>query len=292
MSRLRTAALALLLLTGCTETPPPRAVTEPAPRIAKSVVLAAVARAATIRELPADLTPSLATAAADLGFDNEKCEAGPSADRIEPCVFGDPASGTKVIVYGDSHAGMWVPALIPIAERRHWRLQLLGKPGCPAVRIRGVCDRFRDYAIARIKEERPELLVVAHQSVGTRAGLRRLLGTLRLTASRVVVLGDIPVLDESGPDCLRRKNVRACSTSLTAATARIRNGDTEAAAREAGAEYVPVLPWLCTETCTPVIGNVAVYRNRFQLTATYARMLNGVLEDALTVNGAYAAPSR
>jgi hypothetical protein len=42
-----------------------------------------------------------------------------------------------------------------------------------------------------------------------------------------------------------------------------------------------VLPWLCGPVCTPVIGNVLVYRNQFDLTATYARMLNGVLETAL-----------
>ena len=38
---------------------------------------------------------------------------------------------------------------------------------------------------------------------------------------------------------------------------------------------------ILTPGCTPVIGNVVVYRNRFHLTATYARVLTGVLEDAL-----------
>jgi hypothetical protein len=39
-----------------------------------------------------------------------------------------------------------------------------------------------------------------------------------------------------------------------------------------------------------VIGNVTVYRNRFHLTATYVRMLTGVLDEALLK--AFPAASR
>src|SRR5689334_20790666 len=79
-----------VLFAGCAGAPPPRPrPAPPAPEIALSSVLAAVRKAPATRALPADLTPALATTAADLGFDNEKCEAGPKADRIEPCVFGD-----------------------------------------------------------------------------------------------------------------------------------------------------------------------------------------------------------
>lgn len=51
-----------------------------------------------------------------------------------------------------------------------------------------------------------------------------------------------------------------------------------------------MLPWLCSAVCTPVIGNVTVYRNRFHLTATYARLLRGVLEKALLKTFPDAAP--
>jgi hypothetical protein len=269
-------------------------------------VLTAVRTAAAIRALPAELTPRLATAAADVGFDNGKCEAGPDADRVDACTFGDPAGSTKVVLYGDSHAGMWVPAMLRIATERHWQLRLYGKPACPAPRLAfynqqrsrpfAECDRFRDFVLGQIRAERPQLVVVTNESFSQKlnrgvlvtpaqwqAGLTRTLAALRGTGARVVVLGDTPVLDASGPECLaaHARNVAACATTLAAATRRVWNGADQAAAAATGSGYVSVLPWLCTTVCTPVIGNVTVYRNRFHLTATYAGMLSGVLEDAL-----------
>ena len=265
-----------------------------------ATVLSAVRRAPAVRVPPGNLSP-----AGGLGFDNERCETPPAADRIEPCVFGDRASATDVVLYGDSQAGMWLPAMIEIAERRHWRLQFLGKPACPTPAITfwhqrerrsfGECDRFRAFATGRIAAIRPELVVVADGSFAQRrgagvpvtpaawqAGLTHTLRVLRRAARNVLVLGDLPVLAESAPECLAaRRDVMSCSTSLRRATERVWHDADAAAARTTGAGYLSVLPWLCTALCTPVIGDVVVYRHRFQLTGTYARLLNGVLEEAL-----------
>jgi hypothetical protein len=306
--RLATVVLLLAVIAGCTAAvpPPPRVLAPPAPRISTQDVLAAVRKAPALRVLPADLTPSLATTAEDVGFDHEKCEAGPRAGRVEPCVFGDRASATDVVLYGDSHAGMWVPAMSEIAERRDWRLQVFGKPACPAPAITfwnqqerrpfGQCDEFRAFVASRIAVIRPELLIVTNESFSQKsgpgelvtpgdwqAGLTRTLRTLTGLATEVVVLGDTPVLDQSAPECLaaHRTDVTACTTTRTAATARTWNAADAGAAEAVGAGYISVLPWLCSAVCTPVIGNVTVYRNRFHLTGTYVRMLNGALEEAL-----------
>ena len=37
-----------------------------------------------------------------------------------------------MVIYGDSHAGMWFDALNVIAKEAHWRLVDLWKGGCPA----------------------------------------------------------------------------------------------------------------------------------------------------------------
>ena len=37
-----------------------------------------------------------------------------------------------MVIYGDSHAAMWLDALDPIAKTDHWRLIDLGKGACPA----------------------------------------------------------------------------------------------------------------------------------------------------------------
>ena len=47
------------------------------------------------------------------------------------CATGDTASPTTVALVGDSHATMWAPAFQQAAAQRHWRLEILGKAGCP-----------------------------------------------------------------------------------------------------------------------------------------------------------------
>lgn len=298
--------LTVIAVAGCAPARPHPVQPTVEPRIALADVLTAVRTASAVRAVPADLTPRLATAAGDVGFDNATCEAGPDADRVDACTFGDPAGSTKVVLYGDSHAGMWLPAMIRIATERHWQLRLYGKPACPAPRLPFYdqqrsrpfveCDRFRDFVLDRIRAERPQFVVVTNESFSQKldrgvlvtpaqwqAGLTRTLTALHDTGARVVVLGDTPVLDQSGPECLaaHTRNITACFTTRSAATRRVWNGADQAAAAATGSGYVSVLPWLCTAVCTPVIGNVTVYRNRFHLTATYAGMLSGVLADAL-----------
>jgi hypothetical protein len=298
----------VVLVAGCgAGAPAPRPSTPvPAPRIPLTQVLAAVRAAPAIRSTPADLTPSLTTVGRDLGFDSNRCEAGPSADRIDACVLGDPASSTRVVLYGDSHAGMWLPALSEIAQRRHWQLRFFDKPGCPAPAITfwnqqagrsfTECDRFRAYAEGQIVAEQPGLVLVTDESYAQKtgpdqtvtapqwqSGLTRTLAALRRSGARVIVLGDTPVLAQSPPECLaaHASNVVACFTTRAAATRGVWNAADQAAARATGSGYISVLPWLCGLICTPVIGHVLVYRNRFHLTATYSRMMNGVLETAV-----------
>lgn len=226
------------LLTACaaTEIPHPPTSAAPAPRLPLISVLAAVRRAPAMRALPPGLTPSLAAAALDIGFDSDRCEAAPAATRIDACVFGDPAASTRVVLLGDSHAGMWLPPLIDIAQRRHWQLRFFGKPGCPApdITVRNGrtgradtgCDRFRAFAERSIRADRPGLVLVADQSYDQRTGpgrtvtagawqggLRRTLASLRRSGARVIVIGDTPVLDRSGPECLAAhpRNIAACS---------------------------------------------------------------------------------
>jgi hypothetical protein len=312
MSRSRNLVLTLAtlagLLTACTAsaTPGPHPSPEPVARLPLTKVLAAVRRAPAIRALPSRLRPSLIEARQDLGFDSDKCEAAPSATRIDACVFGDPASSTRVVLFGDSHAAMWLPAMIEIAQRRHWQLRFFGKPACPVPdmtfwsqrdgRAFTECDRFRSFAEGQILASRPALVLLTSESyiqktgpdqtvtaTEWQGGFTRTLAAVRRSGARVVVIADTPVLARSGPECLaaHARNIVTCFTTRDMATGRVWTGAEQAAAQATGSGYVPVLPWLCGAVCTPVVGNVLVYRNQFDLTATYSRMLNGVLEAAL-----------
>ena len=143
-----------------------------------------------------------------------------------------------MVIYGDSHAGMWLDALDPIAKRDHWRLIDLSKGGCPADSLtypnlpgggplgslNVSCNQWHTFAIRRINQLNPSLLIITQDYLRRvsgrnftaqqwQQGLRATLNQLRLPMNRVVILGNIPLLPQSGPQCLARSssNVQSCS---------------------------------------------------------------------------------
>ena len=91
-----------------------------------------VREAATINKLPAGLTPALSAVSSSWGGPPSTCWPSVGQSSIPACMFGDPSGTHTMVVYGDSHAGMWFQALNSIAMQDHWRLAYLGKGWCPA----------------------------------------------------------------------------------------------------------------------------------------------------------------
>jgi SGNH domain (fused to AT3 domains) len=51
------------------------------------------------------------------------------------CVYGNRSSEITVVLFGDSHAMQWFPALNRIAKERDWRLLGLTKATCPPAEV-------------------------------------------------------------------------------------------------------------------------------------------------------------
>ena len=49
----------------------------------------------------------------------------------------------------------------------------------------------------------------------------------------------------------------------------------------ADAQYLNVMPWFCSTTCTDIIDDIVVYKDNDHITATYSRYLESVLGTAL-----------
>lgn len=52
-----------------------------------------------------------------------------------PCVVGDPEGGKTVVMFGDSKALQWVPAIDAIGVARGWRVLFFGKSGCTVASV-------------------------------------------------------------------------------------------------------------------------------------------------------------
>ncbi len=196
-----------------------------------------VAAAPGIRMLPSDLEPSLGLAPNDWGGPPPSCWPSLVQTSLPACVFGDRNGTQTMALVGDSHAGMWFSALDQVATKVHWRLVFVGKSSCPAALLavqnppglgpqggRYVqCDQFHQFAIDRINQIHPDLVVVsqtyhldAHGKPYTpeqwERGLLDLFGRLDVPRSAVVILGNVPEVP-SGPTCLSQhpRQVQQCS---------------------------------------------------------------------------------
>jgi len=212
-----------------------------------------------------------------------------------------------MVIYGDSHAAMWFKALNLMAVIDHWKLVYLGKGDCPANDLPydnptgfgapdstfTPCNEWHRFAIDRIRALRPDLVVITEEFRGRpdgasythqqwTAGLERTIRELGVPAGEVAIVGNIPSLPESGPQCLARNpdRVQACSAPLVHYVAGYNQAEEKAAAA-VRASYVDVIPWFCSSTCTAVIGRYEVYYDDYHVSEAYAQYLSAVLGQAL-----------
>jgi hypothetical protein len=238
------------------------------------------------------------------------CQLDQSETESPECAYGNPSSQTTVVLFGDSHAMHWFPALNKIAKERNWRLVGLTKSACPPAevhryiaslrRVYSECDAWRERTLERIvREERPRMVVTStndyrvvqdgellgreDSSRALEEGYVSTLKKLRGTGAEVMVIKDIPHPDKNIPRCVSRsmERLQDCATPRGKAFD-YPLVDTRAAAKAAGAHFIDPTPVLCLErVCPAVIGDALVYRNGAHLTPTYVRTLAPWLADRL-----------
>ncbi len=279
-------------------------------------VQAVVAASAELRAVPSNLNPPLADQAAQLkAILTNGCLRLPFQDGQPECAVGDTASTTSMALIGDSRAAMFNPAFQQVATQRHWRLEMMAKAACPIVDLplanhlfNGLveqfegCAQWRAQIMARLRAERPQLIVVSSaRSYGADGrgmfqpgfklynpawidGLTRLVRQLRGTGAKVLVLGPTPDPTAPVPTCLsgHLDDATACSASRDAL-----NGPGMAAeslaTKAGGGQYADLTELFCTANrCPVIIGNTMVYFDEGHSTREYSQLLApamGVLAD-------------
>jgi peptidoglycan/LPS O-acetylase OafA/YrhL len=254
---------------------------------------AAIRAGAALTELPANLRPSLAAAAADSPrVYADGCHAKPPTVRpASPCAYGDLGADRTVVLFGDSHAAQWFPALVRIALDRHWRLVSLTKSGCTAAdatiwndvlqRAYTECDAWRRTAIARIDGLRPALIVVsstyAYRLTDPHATWQAAWARTfaALSPAPVAVLSDTPTMNVQVPECLSQHSLSACNREVAATMGQAQRRILAGFGGQV--TVIDPVPWLCSTVCPTVLGNLLVYRDSAHLTAAMAEALAPLL---------------
>jgi peptidoglycan/LPS O-acetylase OafA/YrhL len=208
------------------------------------------------------------------------CMAG-TATSSKVCQLGDTAAHRRVVVFGDSHAEMWMPGFVQFALRYHWTLVPLIKDGCvPSVMdSNSGCATWYRWALEQVRRLRPRAVVVSEfwssWGPGGVAAVERELRDLAPLAHRLAVVEDPPARPQAAVDCLlaRGATLGSCVFRVTpdewAAYSSLQRE-----AKAAGIGYVRTVQWFSARSLSPtVIGTIITYRDQTHITATYARML-------------------
>ncbi|HEY8374191.1 MAG TPA: acyltransferase family protein [Pseudonocardiaceae bacterium] len=201
-----------------------------------------------------------------------------------------------ILVVGDSHAAQYLGALIPITERRNWRISAITKGACPLTTDSDSlpgdqsCLDWNAAIIDEIVELGPDAVF----TIGTRdvrVGLTERTPPGYVAQWRKLEEAGIPVLavrdnpryDFSPAACVEAKGPDApeCSTPRAALLA-----------PEPPYRQLPDLPsnvsfldfsdYFCDEEkCPPVIGNVLVYIDDNHISGTYMATMTYFVEEAI-----------
>ena len=154
------------------------------------------------------------------------CNSSMHVTRSRICPTGDLRGRTTVAVYGDSRAGQWLPAIDRFGRSEGLRVVPYIKPACPPYPLRVIvwggadfdnCHAWRDWAVERIRELDPDVVVIGSDVVTTwrvrpdpglsllqtwSRAVGDLVDTMRRQGAIVVVLGDIPLHATDPEACL------------------------------------------------------------------------------------------
>ena len=239
------------------------------------------------------------------------CLTASGGTRLAECTYGEPSSDTTILLFGDSHAEHWFPALNRIALENHWRLLTLLKASCPPAQVAifntnlkrddTECALWRSAALARIATLHPHLVVLSESDqvvtergqVGLHAvspqdwerGLRATASYLDSRDVKTVIIADVPRPEFDVPTCLSRAAARShspqdCNVSRSAAL----NEGARSAERAAvtGLSNVRLLDFadqLCpNQICQTLVDGKVVFRDGDHLTSSFSQSLAPVLK--------------
>jgi hypothetical protein len=270
----------------------------PAPGTAAQV-RSLVAASTSIRALPSDLVPTIAAASGDNAARYYR-NSSVGCSTVTQCVYGDPSSSTTVVLYGDSHAQMWLPALAPVATADDFKLVLLWHSGCPieAFETANVtCEKDRTTDLKLINALDPAVVLLSNKVtdiVGPSgviytnaqwvAGLKATIVALQSKTTKVVVVGDVNQFDQAVPTCLAMhpSRVQLCAVDNPNPKYTQHFAAEATAAKDTHAGYINPMSWVCTKKkCSPIIGTMVVDSDQGHVTATYAEYLTNVWNTAI-----------
>lgn len=266
---------------------------DPAPAL--QAVATAVAAGLSGAPLPSSIEPPLNNYA-NGGVNLGRCDL-PGITATHLCQVGDPHGSKTVVIFGNSHATMWVPALESVALAAHWKLYLVLKDACGydtyidyhhRWHVPNNCTKWYQSAVTTIASLHPDVLIIGSYS-GTPYWYQAedlIVQSMRHLAHRFVIIGDDPRSPAPGA-CLNKLGATqgTClyTEPQTDIDAEITNADL---ARDADVQYVGVGPLFCDAGyCPALINGFLPTKDGAHLTRDYSASLSNAFGYLLNLTG-------
>ncbi|WP_052506469.1 acyltransferase family protein [Mycolicibacterium llatzerense] len=245
--------------------------------------------------VPSNLTPQLSeSAGGEPVIYANGCHRGQWATNPAGCTVGSNPEAPLVVLFGDSHAAHWYPALSALADQGLIRLDNRTKSHCPSAHIHIAsyprCAEWRENVLASLVAAKPALILLGawgssymlHDADPTAHWQKALTDTVSElpSQSRVAVLADTPSIGVAPQFCLGLfpDNAQRCALPRTKALdARVRQAEHDLATRGAFS-YLDYSDYLCNDTvCPSILGDTLVYRDGHHLTVHMSAALAPVI---------------
>jgi peptidoglycan/LPS O-acetylase OafA/YrhL len=226
---------------------------------------------------------------------DDGCHANYAQTKSGKCEYGKLDSDKTMVLYGDSHAAQWFPALIEIANRSGYKLISLTKSACPSVetvrRDQGGfkmsrCVQWRENTIKRIQDIEPDVLIMSSfqyfaqppqfndRTQWWNEGQRKLLNQVKNSSPHLIYITDTPHPTRDIPACLSNYSITECNTSERSKNLSI-----------PGFKVIDPNPWLCSNVCPAVKDGVVAYRDASHISVDISLALIPRLTQALRDQG-------
>lgn len=224
-----------------------------------------------------------------------------SSEIDSECLYGDLKSEHTLVVFGDSQAAMWVPALDLIGQQSDFKVMLLAKTGCPPInkttysnvlmRPSQECETFKQKAMEIIKTD-PTVETVLLTGLTTdkyiidenqqpiknneknlkewEAGYSSIIQELKSYKVKPIMITSTPELTISPKTCISANidNVKPCETTIASKQATIEMEKKVATGNDIN--YIETEKLFCyQEKCPVIIDNHIVYQDQFHIAGTY-----------------------
>ena len=253
--------------------------------------------------------PTAAHALNDVPAYWHRCHGKALETDAHECVLGDTSGrATRTIaLVGDSATGAWMIPLDAIGKARHWKIITVLHTLCTWTAAMTVhplvgpgpytaCHTWGENAQRFLLALKPDVVISSDRpkvrtpttpggstAASTAVGRGMAVYWRQLLAAHIAVVAirETPEPGRDEPQCLEAHSVASCSTPRSVAIAKITPVTVADAAVNGRATLIDLNRLICSAWCSPVVGNVEVYRDAHHMTQTFALTLAPYLERAL-----------